>query len=77
MWLIYIITTIVESNNIEKENSEEKKACKYERIAYPVACYSIFNNGMYICFKNKILLAFVIRTIIVSIGICNKNNNSI
>jgi hypothetical protein len=28
------MTTIVESKKIEKENSKEKKASKYERIAY-------------------------------------------
>jgi hypothetical protein len=33
MWLLYIMTSIVESKKIEKENDKEKKASKHERIA--------------------------------------------
>lgn len=63
------MTTIVESKKIEKENSKEKKASKYERIAYLLACYSIFSNGIYILPEDRIVLAVLIETVLVSSSI--------
>ena len=45
--------TIVEFKKIVVENGKEKKTSKYERIAYPLACYNIFSSKMYIFPKNR------------------------
>ena len=47
------MTTIVEFKKIVLENGKEKKTLKYERIAYPLACYNIFSSRMYIFPKNR------------------------
>ena len=59
------MATIVESKKIEKENCKEKKASKYQRIVYLLACYSIFSNGMSMLPSNRIVLAVLIGTVLV------------